>query len=302
MESIAVKLHHHAHKIWILSLVKRQGSLAGAALEARVSTSAVSQAITLLESLLGLTLLERGARGVRLTEAGERLLGSLESALQAFETFDPASIAESDTPRRLRLGAYESIAVDLLPRFVPALRARWPRTEIELCVARSRELLEKCRHGELDVVFVADPTHVPNLHMRSFARDTYGLFASRELVKEPLRAGDAESLVRQMGLGALGLDDKHHTRSFRRYLKALAFPVRPTFETESFEVILALVRGGVATGALPLRVARRAGAEIVNLDEGDRAAASAGEHELSLACTESFSKRAFDELLALARG
>lgn len=296
-----MRLHSHAHKLWLLSLVKRKGSLAGAALEARVSASAVSQALSQLEGILDLTLLERGSRGVRLTAEGERLLATLRPALQAFDGFDRASVVDGEALRRLRLGAYESIAVDLLPRFVPALRTRFPRMEIELCISRSRELLEKCRHGDLDVVFVADPTHAPNLHVRDYAQDTYGVFVARSHLKGPVREGTLPALVERLGFGALTIDDKHHTRSFRRYLKALPHPVRPTLETESFEVILALVRGGAVVGALPLRVARRVGEEIVRIDKPARMrAGDPGMHGLSLACGESFSKRTFEDLLRLA--
>ena len=301
-----MRMHQHAYKIWLFSLVKLRGSLTGAAQDARLSPSALSQSVSQLEELLDLKLLDRGPRGVRLTAEGEVLLEVFGPALGALEAFDRSLLVAGLTPKRLRIGAYESIAVELLPRFVPALRAQWPGLEVELAIARSRELLDRCRQGELDVVFVADPTHGANLVVRPYAQDSYGLFAARGAIgSAPASLWKA---VEALGFGSLCLDDKHHSRSYRRFLRAFEPALRPTLETESFEAILALVRGGALVGALPLRVARRAEGELVRLDgpSGDaadagRTHADLGAHDLSLACLDSFSKPLFDKLFALAR-
>jgi DNA-binding transcriptional LysR family regulator len=308
-----MRLHHHAFKLWLLTLVRRKGSLTAAALEAKLSTSAVSQALSQLEEALGVPLLVRGQKGNRLTAEADALLDALEPSLTVLDAFDPSTLTAARTPRRVRIGAYESIAIELLPRFVPLLRQRWPRMDVEIEIARSRVLLDKCRQAELDLVFVADATHAPNLHVVPYATDTYGVFVARDA----LPGSSLSQVIEAIGFGALKLDDKHHTRSFRRYLKTFTSPLRPTLETESFEVILALVAGGAIAGALPLRVASRLEGALRRLDVASPTArpetapevlpgneekdGDPGRHHLALACHESFSKPMFNALLGLAR-
>ncbi len=298
-----MKLHQHAHKLWILRLVEKLGSMSAAALEARVSVSAVSQALTQLEAILGFPVITRSRGGVSLTPEGSSVLLALAPALDALDGFDADRTLPAPAPRRLRIGAYESIAIELLPRFVPLLRQRWPRMEVSLEIARSRVILEMCRRGDLDLAFVADATHAPTLHVRPYASDSYGVFVTRELGdRGPASTSDLAGLAGRLGFGALRVDDKHHTRSFHRYLKSLPAAPRPMLETESFEAILALVRGGALVGALPLRVAARARRELKRLDTPPRTIKSdAGRHDLSLACHSSFPKSMFDSLLGLAR-
>jgi DNA-binding transcriptional LysR family regulator len=70
-----------------------------AARELGVSASAVSQSVRKLEGQLGLTLLQRSTRSVRLTEAGERLYATVAPALADVRTAVAALSAMSSEPR-----------------------------------------------------------------------------------------------------------------------------------------------------------------------------------------------------------
>src|SRR5918992_5641451 len=61
--------------------VARRGSFAAAADVLWLTPSAVSQQIAALEREVGATLFERSCRGVRLTEAGQRLLAHADAPL-----------------------------------------------------------------------------------------------------------------------------------------------------------------------------------------------------------------------------
>ena len=61
--------------------VARRGSFAAAADVLWLTPSAVSQQIAALEREVGATLFERSSRGVRLTEAGQRLLAHADALL-----------------------------------------------------------------------------------------------------------------------------------------------------------------------------------------------------------------------------
>jgi DNA-binding transcriptional LysR family regulator len=86
--------------------VARRGSFAAAAEALCFTPSAVSQQIAALEREIGAKLFERGARGVRLTDPGERLLAHADAVL------DRLAQAEADLEsgveqrgHRLRLGS-----------------------------------------------------------------------------------------------------------------------------------------------------------------------------------------------------
>ncbi len=288
-----MRIHQHAYKIWLLNLVKVHKTLSAAAQEARISASAISQSLAQLEEALSLHLLNRDKKLISLTQQAEDLLEIFSEALILFEKFDPETLNHKNVPKRIRIGAYESIAIDLLPQIIPILRNKWTGIEIELEIARSRPLLEKCKKGELDLVFVADATHAPQLLVKSFATDKFGLFVSSKIDNSL----SAEQILKQMGFGSLKIDDKHHSACYKRFLKTIMISAKPTLETESFEVILALVRGGALAGILPLRVAQRAHPEVKRIDLSHLIHNNEIEsHNLSIACHGNFSKKIFDAI------
>lgn len=79
-----------------------------------ITRSAVSQGMRKLEDSLGITLVQRSTRNVRLTEAGEQLYRQLAEPLGKVTTALEAVTAES-SPRGLLRVAVTSIASDFCP-------------------------------------------------------------------------------------------------------------------------------------------------------------------------------------------
>ncbi|MGL4234744.1 LysR family transcriptional regulator [Tabrizicola sp.] len=77
---------HRLDSLEILEDVVKYGGFRAAALHRGVSSSAISQSISVLEEALGIRLLNRTTRSVALTEAGERLLERLRPALHDIRT------------------------------------------------------------------------------------------------------------------------------------------------------------------------------------------------------------------------
>jgi len=91
--------------------VVRSSSLTAAARERKVTPSQVSKAITRLETHFGRRLLERGSRGVVLSDAGRRLAPTLEQVVTELEA---ARGSDPDT-MELSLGAPSYLQTTLLP-------------------------------------------------------------------------------------------------------------------------------------------------------------------------------------------
>jgi molybdate transport repressor ModE-like protein len=288
-----MEMHHHAFKVWLLSLVKTSGSMSQAAREAKLTASAVSQALAQLEASVGQALLARSERGTVVTAAGERLLHILAPAISALGSFDPAALRTPGAPPKLRLGAYESIAIDMVPPLISQLRIGWPGIHISLQINRSRNLLELLADDKLDVALVADPPADSRFVSKVFAYDSFGLFIHRSVAS----GHDLAMLLERYGLGVLKQDDHLHTRSFAKFMKSLSIQNSTTLETWSFEVILALARAGTMVGVLPLRVADRCAREIVRVDRPARKVErDPGRHPLAVVCRPHFSKALFSAI------
>jgi len=91
--------------------VVRSSSLTAAARERKVTPSQVSKAITRVESHFGRKLVERGSRGVVLSEAGRLLAPALEAIVTQLETARAASPEGAE----ITLGAPSYLQTSLLP-------------------------------------------------------------------------------------------------------------------------------------------------------------------------------------------
>lgn len=111
-----------------------------------------------LEELAGVRLLDRGPRGIRPTEAGERLLGY---ARRILTLNDEAGAAMSGAARRvtLRLGLPEDFASGQVTPALAAFMRDRPRVKLEVTSGLSRDLYRRYRQGEFDLVLVKQHRH-----------------------------------------------------------------------------------------------------------------------------------------------
>ena len=101
-----------------------------------VSASAVSQALRKLERQLGVTLLARTTRSVRLTEPGERLYAAVRPALEEVRAAVAAVGELSDAPRgtlRLLIGTTVDPVLARLP--LADFLAKHPHVRLDLVVS-----------------------------------------------------------------------------------------------------------------------------------------------------------------------
>ncbi|MFF0017312.1 LysR family transcriptional regulator [Streptomyces sp. NPDC005374] len=122
----------------ILVAVAEQGGFSAAAPGLGMTQSAVSHAVRGIEGKLGVVLFERGRYGARPTPAGARAVAHARRVLRMLE----ALVRETrDTPRAeitgpLRVAAFRSAALYLLPPVLARLSARHPGIEATVTVVR----------------------------------------------------------------------------------------------------------------------------------------------------------------------
>ncbi|HET6546835.1 MAG TPA: LysR family transcriptional regulator [Solirubrobacter sp.] len=140
-----------------------RGSFSEAAAALDFTQPAISQHIGRLESAVGARLLERSARGVSLTPAGEVLVrhaaALLDSARRAEEAVrEAAGIGRA----QVRVAAFPSAAAGLLPGATRELRARRPEAELTLQVLEYEPALDALLAGRLDLAVVVESPLSPS--------------------------------------------------------------------------------------------------------------------------------------------
>src|SRR5215207_434436 len=136
----------------VLREVAARGSFSAAAEALSFTQSAVSQQIAALEREAGAVLVERSARGVRLTEAGEAVVRHADAILARL------SEAESELEAiaglrggRLRMATFESAGASIMPLAIAQFRERHPAVELTMTLQDTDEALTGLRSGDLDL-------------------------------------------------------------------------------------------------------------------------------------------------------
>jgi DNA-binding transcriptional LysR family regulator len=136
----------------VLREVATRGSFSAAADALAYTQSAVSQQIAALEREAGTTLVERNARGVRLTDAGRALVEHADVILARLADAEAELEAIAGLRGgRLRLAAFPSAGASLMPEAIAVFRDRHPAVELTLEPAEPGPGLAKLRAGEVDV-------------------------------------------------------------------------------------------------------------------------------------------------------
>lgn len=123
-----------------------------------VTQSTLSAGLRELESLVGITLVERTRRVVHFTALGDRIAEKARRVLREAEELG-AMVRASGQPLvgELRMGVIPTIAPFLLPRLLPTLRKDWPDLKLYLREEPSAAACESLGRGHVDCVLLALP-------------------------------------------------------------------------------------------------------------------------------------------------
>src|SRR5438477_7700388 len=141
-----------------LVALRRFGHFGRAADACFVTQSTLSAGLRELETLLGITLVERTRRVVRFTALGEKIADKAINVLR--ETEELAEVARAQgrpLHGELRMGVIPTIAPFLLPAMLPRLREQWPELKLYLREETSGAACEALHRGQLDCVLLALP-------------------------------------------------------------------------------------------------------------------------------------------------
>jgi len=141
-----------------LVALREHGHFGRAANACYVTQSTLSAGLRELETLLGITLVERTRRVVRFTALGEKIAEKAVKVLRESEELAELARAEGRPLHgELRMGVIPTIAPFLLPPMLPHLRREWPSLRLYLREETSQAACEALHRGQLDCVLLALP-------------------------------------------------------------------------------------------------------------------------------------------------
>jgi DNA-binding transcriptional LysR family regulator len=238
----------------LLLSVAKLGSIGRAAAAHQLSQPAVSARLRQLEHQVGARLLDRGARGARLTTVGELVAGWAQPAVdRAADLEEGIAALRRDRHTHLRVAASLTVAEYLLPSWLIALRSVDPDTMTALSSGNSVEVAAQILAGEAEIGFVEGPTVPEGVQAREVARDELAVVVApshpwarrrrvraTELVRTPLVSREPGSGTRQAWEQAV-----------REQLDTdMAAPI---LEVSSTTAIKAAVIGGIGPAVLSVR-------------------------------------------------
>ena len=134
--------------------------------------STVSAQIALLEKAYGQLLLDRGSKGIRLTESGKVVYDYAKRILRLVrESRERVDESEHAVRGDLIIGASTIPGTYILPKILGALKKKWPEVNISVRISNSKDIIGKILEGSLEIGAVGKKTKDRRLIYNSLARD-----------------------------------------------------------------------------------------------------------------------------------
>jgi LysR family transcriptional regulator, hydrogen peroxide-inducible genes activator len=235
-----------------LKLLAEQGSFSRAAEAAHVTQPTLSAGVQELEKILGAPVVDRARAGVILTPIGEEAVARAGDILaRAEDLVQAAKSAGQPLSGRFRLGVIPTIAPFLLPRALPALRARFPKLKLFLREDQTQKLIAALKAGALDAALIALPYDTQGLETAAVGDDE--LMAALP-ANHPLLAAETVAPERLAGDDLILLEDGHCLRD--HVLAACRIePPRASdegvFSATSLPTLVQMVGSGLGVSFLP---------------------------------------------------
>lgn len=167
----------------LLEVIGREGSLGAAARELGISQPAVTLLLREVEDVFGMRLVERDARGGRLTVAGRHARDRLVIAM-ASVNFAIGAARQSGRDPTLRVGCVQLIGFSALPEALERLSVQGPLPYMHIEEAEAVTLLAALAAGELDCVIgwldetIASSVNLDLLHVEPLWSGRMQVFAA----------------------------------------------------------------------------------------------------------------------------
>jgi LysR family hydrogen peroxide-inducible transcriptional activator len=221
-----------------------------AAESCHVTQSTLSSGIQELESQLGVTIFERNKKTVLITPIGEKLLAQARILLgNAEDLVALAQASQEPLSSEMKLGVIPTIGPFLLPQMLSDLRFAHENLKLFLKEGLSAELFLKLQQGDLDLILIALPYPLPEMHVEKLFNDDFVLLLSPEHALQKLKQVKQTDL---QGEKLLLLEEGHCLRDHAlEACKLESSQMDLAYQGTSLHTLVQMVANGLGITLLP---------------------------------------------------
>lgn len=230
--------------------IAETGAFSRAAERLHVAQPALSQHILAMEADFGVKLLQRNARGITLTDAGQRLLSRARYIDAAFSDLTDFIRGEATPTGKVRFGMPGTINEQLGVPLIEACRRDYPAVKVRVSEAMSGFVLGWLRDGSIDVALLYNVEDQKGLQLHHALTEDIVLFGIKGLKGRPRTSRITLAACLQLPLILPG--EAHGLRLLiDMAARSIGKIVEPEIEIDSYRQIKELARRGVGYAMLP---------------------------------------------------
>jgi DNA-binding transcriptional LysR family regulator len=259
-------------RLTVLLELSRYGSMRAVADVTMTSTSTVSQQIATLAREVGVPLVERDGRGVRLTPAGRRLADHAVTILAAVEAARADLDTAADPAGTIRAGGFATAVRRRLVPIAAEVARTHPRVRVVIHELEPDEAREALLADRIDLALVYDydlaPATVDRLiAVQPLGRVPLGLAVPAKAAPEAGLASP-ELFARFARSAWIGNSRNPAEEILLRVIASMAgFEPRVDHLADSLDLVEELVLARLGVGLLPLDRVRRDGLTVLPLEQ-----------------------------------
>ncbi|UCS93641.1 LysR family transcriptional regulator [Echinicola marina] len=213
---------------------------------------ALSKQIKLLEEELGISLLKRDKRNVKLTEAGKYFKTEAKAILDQLELVKSHTrLVQEGQKGEIRIGYVGSCIHTFLPDMLSDLHEAHPYILTYLNEMTSSAQLEAIQNGELDIAFLRNPFPSPNLNHQPVFRESFALVLPENHPLNENNLEDIHQLANEEFILPTRSDGELYYRLQLSICEDHGFSPKIAHETVHGHTVLNLVGHGLGITFLP---------------------------------------------------
>jgi DNA-binding transcriptional LysR family regulator len=232
-----------------LVVLAESGSMERAARDLYLTPSALTRRIQRLEVELGVVLLDRHFKPLKLTRAGLDVVAKSRAILSSLSDLKSSTSGNTPPVGPFRLGLSHAIALPDMSKVIIEMRKQFPLLQPSICNDTSPELLARLHLGELDgalVVLPIETTLPPELEGVTLAHEAMRLVQARTSTR-PRSSKCSEFYRRNWVLNPLGCLVREEIKN---RVERLGAPLIVAAELHNPDLQLSLIAGNVGVGML----------------------------------------------------
>lgn len=230
--------------------VAKTGSVTKAAGELAISQPAVSQAIRQLESGLGVQLMQRASRGIKLTREGSELFSYVEKGYEEMEKgFERVQKMQNLELGEIRIGASDMTLQFYLLPYLEKFHELYPQIKVVVTNAPTPETLDFLRQGKIDFGIISSPFHSSDDIKSVPVKEIEDVFvAGRRFISYKNRTLDLADLS---NMPLIFLEGHTSTGNYMRdFLRKNDCNVQPEFELATSDMIVQFALRSLGVGCV----------------------------------------------------